>query len=140
MRPHAVRIEVLSVIGTDDDDGVVQQATLFDQPYQLSYPVVQVSDRGLILELEDTAVLLRDELRSNKIETTVHRLNEVAIDALAKVLGQRKHLFLFGRRWDEQVRATAAMTLRQISHRRAGEVLSRFRKDGDTRVRQLAVS
>ena len=62
------------------------------------------------------------------------------IDALAKVLGQRKHLFLFGRRWDEQVRATAAMALRQISHHRAGEVLSRFRKDGDTRVRQLAVS
>jgi HEAT repeat protein len=63
--------------------------------------------------------------------------HEAAIDALAKVLSQRKGLFL-RRRWNEQVRATAALALRQIDHPRAAKVISRYAKDRHIRVRQIA--
>ncbi len=59
------------------------------------------------------------------------------IEALAKILDERKFL-LFGRRWDEQVRSTAATALRQISHPRAAEVLAGYGKDPHPRVRHLA--
>ncbi|UCC48160.1 MAG: HEAT repeat domain-containing protein, partial [Gemmatimonadota bacterium] len=62
-----------------------------------------------------------------------------AIDTLARVLKQRRHLS-FRRRWDEQVRATAALALKQISDPRAAQVLSRYAKDRQTRVRQIAES
>ena len=61
------------------------------------------------------------------------------IDALANVLGDRKFPS-FARRWDEQVRATAAMALRQITHPQAAEVLSGYTNDKDSRIRQLAQS
>ncbi len=59
------------------------------------------------------------------------------IDALSKVLAQKK-LLLRRWRWAEQVRATATMALRQISHPRAAEILAAYANDTDTRVRQLA--
>ncbi len=62
-----------------------------------------------------------------------------AIRALARVLGQRKLPF-FRFRWARQVRATAAMALRQIPHHGAAEILARYKKDRDVRVRQLATS
>ncbi len=62
-----------------------------------------------------------------------------AIDTLARVLKERRHLSL-RRRWDEQVRATAALALKQISDPRAAQVLSRYAKDRQTRVRQIAES
>ncbi len=65
--------------------------------------------------------------------------NEIAIDALAKILKQRRFLF-FGHRWTEQVRAMAAMALKQISSPEAVQALKRFTRDGDRRVRQLARS
>jgi diguanylate cyclase (GGDEF)-like protein len=63
--------------------------------------------------------------------------NATCIEALAGVLGERKFLF-FGRRWDEQVRTTAAQALRQISNPKAAEHLSHFVKDREARVRNLA--
>jgi HEAT repeat protein len=60
-----------------------------------------------------------------------------AVDALARVLGQRKAL-IFGRRWNADVRATAAMALKQIPHPRAAEVLARYTNDGNAEVQQLA--
>ena len=62
-----------------------------------------------------------------------------AIDCLARVLAQKKPP-LFRWRWSEQVRATAAMALKQIANPRAAEVLSAYADDTDTRVRQLATS
>jgi HEAT repeat protein len=59
------------------------------------------------------------------------------IEALVKILDERKFL-LFGRRWDEQVRSTAATALRQISHPSAAEALSRYAKDPHPRVRNLS--
>jgi HEAT repeat protein len=59
------------------------------------------------------------------------------IDALAKVL---KRKFGMGRQWEEQVRATAAIALRQINDPRAVKVLSRYVRDPDRRVEQLARS
>ena len=65
--------------------------------------------------------------------------NEISINALAKILKKRRFLFL-GQRWNEQVRAMAAMALKQISDPQAAQVLTRFTHDGDRRVRQLARS
>ncbi len=62
-----------------------------------------------------------------------------AIEALARVLASRK-LLLFRPRWSQQVRATAAIALRQISHPQAAEVLARYANDRDTAVRQLAAA
>jgi diguanylate cyclase (GGDEF)-like protein len=59
------------------------------------------------------------------------------IDPLSRVLGQRKFLF-FGRHWDEQVRAQAAASLKQIPTPKAAEALGRFAKDRNGRVRSLA--
>lgn len=60
-----------------------------------------------------------------------------SIDALANVLSE-KNKYFFSRRWDDQVRATAAFALAQISNPRASEVLSRFTDDSDPRIRQIA--
>jgi diguanylate cyclase (GGDEF)-like protein len=59
------------------------------------------------------------------------------VEPLAKVLGRRK---LFRRHWDSQVRATAAMALRQINDPKAARVLKKFARDKAVRVRQLATS
>ncbi len=61
------------------------------------------------------------------------------IDALATVLKERRGLLL-RRRWDEQVRATAALALKQIADPEAAHILSRYAKDRHTRVRQIAES
>jgi diguanylate cyclase (GGDEF)-like protein len=60
-----------------------------------------------------------------------------AIEALARVLGQRKVLF-FGRRWGADARRTAALALRQIPHPSAAEALARYVKDSDPEVQQVA--
>ncbi len=65
--------------------------------------------------------------------------DEMCIDALRRVLRRRRLLF-FGRRWNEQVRAMAAMALKQISDPQAAKALSRFTRDGHRRVQQLARS
>lgn len=63
--------------------------------------------------------------------------HDSAVDCLAKVLGQKKPP-LFRWRWTEQVRATAAMALKQIANPRAAEVLLAYVEDSHSRVRQLA--
>ena len=60
-----------------------------------------------------------------------------AIDPLEGVLRARKFL-VFGRRWGSEVRATAALALKQIPHPRAAEVLARYARDRDAWVRRLA--
>ena len=60
-----------------------------------------------------------------------------AIDPLARVLRARKFL-VFGRRWGSEVRATAALALKQIPHPRAAEVLARYARDRDAWVRRLS--
>jgi len=62
-----------------------------------------------------------------------------AIEALTRVLSP-KGLARFGRRWDDQVRATAALALHHISDPAAVQALERFAKDRDPRVRLLAGS
>jgi diguanylate cyclase (GGDEF)-like protein len=62
-----------------------------------------------------------------------------SIDCLSRVLGLKKPP-LFRWRWSEQVRATAAMALKQIAHPRATAVLAEYVEDTDIRVRQLAAS
>ncbi len=62
-----------------------------------------------------------------------------AIDALSNVLSQRK-LSLRRWRWNEQVRVTAAIALKQISPPKASEILAAYAEDTDARVAQLATS
>ena len=59
------------------------------------------------------------------------------VPALEQVLRQRKYGFL-GNHWDDQVRATAALALRQIPDPSAARVLSLFAADHDLRIRQLS--
>ena len=63
--------------------------------------------------------------------------DEVCIEALAGILNERKFLF-FGHRWEDQIRSTAATALKQLPHPLAAEVLTRFVKDSDPRVRSIA--
>jgi diguanylate cyclase (GGDEF)-like protein len=64
---------------------------------------------------------------------------DAAVPALARVLRER-HLLGFGRRWPDQVRATAALALYHIDHPAAARNLMRFTRDRDSRIRRLAVA
>jgi diguanylate cyclase (GGDEF)-like protein len=59
-----------------------------------------------------------------------------AIPALARVLAPRRPLF--GKRWNDQVRATAAHALSQISHFDVARVLAPLVDDRDPRIRRAA--
>ncbi len=59
------------------------------------------------------------------------------IDALGTILAEKRFGF-FGYRWGDQVRATAALALRQIVDPSAAVVLKPFMKDRDARIRQLS--
>ncbi len=61
------------------------------------------------------------------------------IEALSRILTEKKML-VFSRRWNDQVRATAAFALGQISNLRAKEVLARCKNDPDPRIREIARS
>jgi HEAT repeat protein len=64
----------------------------------------------------------------------------VAIPALETVLTARKFPILGGKRWDDQVRATAAFALAQIGGERAKRALKAVADDPDPRIRQIAAS
>ncbi len=90
----------------------------------------------------DALVSILDETEDAKVAVACcQALGELAhagaIDALSRVLA-RKKLPLMRCRWNQQVRASAAIALRQIANPRATEILSRYINDRDTTVRQLA--
>ncbi len=90
----------------------------------------------------DALVSILDQTKDERVATACcQALGELAhanaIDALARILA-RKKLPLMRWRWNQQVRASAAIALRHIAHPRATEVLSRYVNDNDTTVRQLA--
>ena len=60
-----------------------------------------------------------------------------AIDSLANVLSQRKPPF-FRKKWNEQVRLTAILALKQIAHPRVAALIARYTDDADPRVRLAA--
>jgi len=64
----------------------------------------------------------------------------VAVPALEAVLTARKFRFLGGKRWDDQVRATAAFALAQIGGERAKQALKKVADDPDPRIRQIATA
>jgi HEAT repeat protein len=61
------------------------------------------------------------------------------IEALSRILNEKKML-VFSRRWNDQVRATAAFALGQISNPRAKDALTRYVNDPDPRVKEIARS
>ena len=64
----------------------------------------------------------------------------VAVPALEDVLTARKFPILGGKRWDDQVRATAAFALSQIGGERAKSALRKVADDPDPRIRQIAMA
>ncbi len=62
-----------------------------------------------------------------------------AVEALSRVLS-RKKLLVLGPVWSDQVRATAAMVLANMTEPSAREALGRFATDRDPRVRRIAGS
>ena len=64
----------------------------------------------------------------------------VAVPALADVLTARKFPILGGKRWDDQVRATAAFALAQIGGEHARDALREVADDPDPRIRQIAMA
>ena len=64
----------------------------------------------------------------------------VAVPALEDVLTARKFPILGGKRWDDQVRATAAFALSQIGGDRAKRALRKAEDDPDPRIRQIAMA
>ena len=64
----------------------------------------------------------------------------VAVPALERVLSARKFPLFGAKRWDDQVRATAAFALAQIGGNRAKAVLAKVADDADPRIRQIAAS
>jgi diguanylate cyclase (GGDEF)-like protein len=63
----------------------------------------------------------------------------VAVPALETVLTARKFPILGKKRWDDQVRATAAFALAHIGGDRAKAALRRVADDPDPRIRQIAL-
>jgi HEAT repeat protein len=92
---------------------------------------------------EVLGTVLEDTENSSVAIACCQALGEIGeasvIDRLVRVLSKRKGLF-GRRRWNEQVRATAALALKQIPDPRAAKVLARYAKDKHTRVRQIAES
>ncbi|TDI37849.1 MAG: diguanylate cyclase [Acidobacteria bacterium] len=64
----------------------------------------------------------------------------VAVPALEAVLTARKFPILGGKRWDDQVRATAAFALSKIGGERARAALRTVADDPDPRIRQIAMA
>ena len=62
---------------------------------------------------------------------------DASVAALLRVLRERRFL-AFGRRWPDQVRATAALALYHLDRPAAAHALVRFTRDRDPRIRRLA--
>jgi hypothetical protein len=65
--------------------------------------------------------------------------HDSSVTVLARVLRERR-LLGFGRRWPDQVRATAALALYHLDHPSATRTLLRFTRDRDPRIRRLATA
>jgi hypothetical protein len=78
-----------------------------------------------------------DERRVACAQSLGHIGDDACVDALARVLSERKGL-VFSRRRSSQLRSTAAFALGEIPKPEAAEVLQRFVDDSDPAVRQAA--
>jgi diguanylate cyclase (GGDEF)-like protein len=119
---------------------IVPYATDAD-PQAAKGAVRSLADLGSARSVEALATILGATQMSTVAVACCQGLGQIGdaacIEPLARVLGERKFL-MFGRRWDEQVRATAAASLKQIPTPKAAEALQRFSKDANPRVRGLA--
>jgi diguanylate cyclase (GGDEF)-like protein len=89
--------------------------------------------------LVSTLQVTKDPERAIACAQALAQLGDpVAVPALEGVLTARKLPLLGGRRWDDQVRATAAFALAHIGGDRAKAALKRVAEDADPRIRQIA--
>jgi diguanylate cyclase (GGDEF)-like protein len=89
--------------------------------------------------LVSTLQVTKDPERAIACAQALAQLGDpVAVPALEAVLTARKLPLLGGKRWDDQVRATAAFALAHIGGDRAKAALKKVREDSDPRIRQIA--
>jgi diguanylate cyclase (GGDEF)-like protein len=122
-------IDILAPFAASNDPGVVK-GTIRSLAHLRSHPAAVV--------LAEILVTLRDpELVVACCQALGQIGDPAGIQALANILAEKRFGFL-GFRWNDQVRATAALALRQIADPSAATVLRPFMEDRDARIRQLS--
>jgi diguanylate cyclase (GGDEF)-like protein len=122
-------IDVLAPFAASNDPGVVKGA-IRSLAHLRSNPAAVV--------LAEILVTLRDpELVVACCQALGQIGDPAGIEALGNILSEKRFGFL-GFRWNDQVRATAALALRQIADPSAATVLRPFMEDRDARIRQLS--
>jgi len=124
-------IEILAPFATSSDPGVVKGTIR---------SLAHLRSQRAASALSDILGTLRDpELVVACCQALGQIGDPAGIEALGAVLAERRLGFL-GYRWNDQVRATAALALRQVGDPAAAAVLRPFAEDRDARIRQLSRS
>ena len=124
--------QLVSLSGLSDvskDPGVVKGA--IRSLAHLRTPQAAVALAGTVQRLRDPELVVACCQALGQIG------DPAGIDALGSVLSEKRFRFL-GYRWADQVRATAALALRQIGDPQASMILRPFAEDRDARIRQLS--
>jgi len=124
-------IEVLAPFAASKDPGVVKGTIR---------SLAHLRSKQAAVVLASVVSTLRDpELVVACCQALGQIADPAGIEALGLVLAEKRFGF-FGYRWDDQVRATAALALRQIADPQAATVLQPYSEDRDARIRQLSRS
>ncbi len=122
-------IPILAPFAASKDPGVVKGAIR---------SLAQMRSSAAAVALAEIVETLRDpELVVACCQALGQIGDPASIDALGVILAEKRFGFL-GFRWEDQVRATAALALRQIVDPSAAMILQPFMEDRDARIRQLS--
>ncbi|MCH7825015.1 MAG: HEAT repeat domain-containing protein [Acidobacteria bacterium] len=122
-------IPILAPFAASNDPGVVKGTIR---------SLAHLRSRAAAVALAEIVETLRDpELVVACCQALGQIGDPVGINALGAILAEKRFGF-FGYRWEDQVRATAALALRQIVDPSAAVVLQPFMEDRDARIRQLS--
>jgi len=122
-------IEILAPFAKSKDPGVVK-GTIRSLAH-LRTPRAAVALAGTVQRLRDPELVVACCQALGQIG------DPAGIDALGSILSEKRFRFL-GYRWADQVRATAALALRQLGDPQAAMILRPFAEDRDARIRQLS--
>jgi len=129
-----------------NDDSLIDVLLPFaasDDPNLVKGTIRSLAELGSEAAVQAISAALNDAREPELTTACCHALGQIGhrhgVPALKRVLARRKHVFL-GHYWDDQVRATAALALRQIPDASATRALSAFANDRDPRVRQLSAT
>ena len=127
-----------------DDKAVAPLLMEFARSFDSAVAIGAIKCLGKLQPEGATELLVSVLMSTKETEKAVaccQALGQIAdpnsIESLAKILGQ-KGWFLVTKRWNGEVRGTAAYALRQISDPRVAKVLKPLANDRDPRVKQIA--